>query len=304
MIIAKKGESAMGKTIIHLSNSRIFCLPSRFFRVIIRRKGENGMELRDPGAMEPWRMNVRFLSAMRYSPKILKNEIRCRRHSSFLYVVEGEYRYTFGPEEMRVRTDDLVYLPQGAAYQYAVLSEKTETMQCEFDCFLDGQPAALSAHPRAARQAKEGKIALLEMIAVQGGSRSQFVLNAGLFRLLGFFEDTASKGTDAPGLQKIRPALDYMGRHYTEKIPLQDLAEMCFLSQSQFRRLFRREMGKSPLEWKHELLAAGACELLKAPYHSIGEISDALGFENIYAFSRFFKKVRGVSPRTYAREKK
>ena len=45
-----------------------------------------------------------------------------------------------------------------------------------------------------------------------------------------------------------------------------------------------------------------ACALLASTGHSIQEISNSVGFEDPFYFSRAFKDVKGVSPRQYANQ--
>ena len=74
---------------------------------------------------------------------------------------------------------------------------------------------------------------------------------------------------------------------------------LCHISQSQLRRLFRKERGMSPLAYKKELLVADAKSMIDSGLFSVGEISELLGFYDIYAFSHFFAEETGMSPSAY-----
>lgn len=50
-------------------------------------------------------------------------------------------------------------------------------------------------------------------------------------------------------MSRISPALHHLARHYTEEIEIEDLAELCHLSLSQFRRLFVATTGVPPLQY-------------------------------------------------------
>ena len=43
-----------------------------------------------------------------------------------------------------------------------------------------------------------------------------------------------------------------------------------------------------------------ACVLLSTTSHSVQEISNSVGFDDPFYFSRAFKEMKGVSPRQYA----
>ena len=107
----------------------------------------------------------------------------------------------------------------------------------------------------------------------------------------------------APSRSKIAPAIDYLHEHFSEKIESAALAKLCSLSQSQLRRVFMAEVGKSPIRYKNELQLNHARFLLKNEELSINEIASITGFCDTYAFSHFFTKEHGVSPSAYRTKK-
>ena len=59
-------------------------------------------------------------------------------------------------------------------------------------------------------------------------------------------------------------------------------------------------MGKSPVRYKNQLVMKYACRMLESGAMNVSEISNALGFSDIYTFSQTFKKEIGISPSRYA----
>lgn len=98
---------------------------------------------------------------------------------------------------------------------------------------------------------------------------------------------------------KILPATDYIERHYTEETDISFLASKCYMSRSHFFRVFKEETGKTPVEYRNYIRMERAKSLLSGGECSVGDIASILGFENIYYFSRMFKKIVGVSPSGY-----
>ena len=84
---------------------------------------------------------------------------------------------------------------------------------------------------------------------------------------------------------------------------MEEVAALCHLSQSQVRRLFRKELGVSPVEYKNLRRVEKACDMLCYTHNSVSEIADALGFDNVYFCSRVFRKYKGVSPTQYRKNK-
>ncbi len=80
-----------------------------------------------------------------------------------------------------------------------------------------------------------------------------------------------------------------------------DYAEMCGLSEYHFIRRFKIITGTTPLQYKTKIIVEHGANLLKYTDLNIGEIANALGFEDSLYFSRVFKKTIGVSPVEYRR---
>ena len=50
-------------------------------------------------------------------------------------------------------------------------------------------------------------------------------------------------------VERIKPALDHIVRHYAEDISIQELAQLCTMSVYHFCRVFKNETGISPRRW-------------------------------------------------------
>jgi AraC-like DNA-binding protein len=72
------------------------------------------------------------------------------------------------------------------------------------------------------------------------------------------------------------------------------------------RKLFKKEVGVSPLEYMTNLRMKSAETLLTAMWtneYSVSEIAQMCGFEDALYFSRVFKKYYGCAPSNFARER-
>ncbi|MFR3320920.1 MAG: helix-turn-helix domain-containing protein [Lachnospiraceae bacterium] len=95
---------------------------------------------------------------------------------------------------------------------------------------------------------------------------------------------------------QITRALEYVGDHYDREIKIGDLAHLCHLSETHFRRIFARCMGVHPIDYVNQVRIRNACQLLKKTNDSIMEISIKCGFGSSAAFNRNFRKFMGVTP--------
>ncbi len=100
-------------------------------------------------------------------------------------------------------------------------------------------------------------------------------------------------------ISRLLPAHDFILTHYAESINNRGLAELCGMSEVYFRKLFKDAYGTSPIEYVKLVKIKKAKEMLRGDYGSVSDIATALGYPNIYDFSRDFKKRVGVSPSKY-----
>ena len=80
---------------------------------------------------------------------------------------------------------------------------------------------------------------------------------------------------------------------------LNSLARRAHVSPSYFAAIFRRETGRPPMGYVRARRMARAKSMLAASSESIANIAEKVGFDDPYHFSRVFRQLEGVSPRTY-----
>lgn len=97
----------------------------------------------------------------------------------------------------------------------------------------------------------------------------------------------------------IREALAYVEQNFQNNISVEDIADNCGLNRSYFGKIFKEAVGKTPQEFLLNYRMTKAAELLKLTKLSIGDIGNAVGYDNQLHFSRAFKNIYGVSPREW-----
>ena len=95
---------------------------------------------------------------------------------------------------------------------------------------------------------------------------------------------------------RIEEAKRYLTMHLTDRVSLPDLAAKLNMSYINFRRLFKKETGRSPGSWLIQQRVERACQLLRNDTFSMKEISEFLGYPDVYTFSKQFKKEMGIPP--------
>jgi YesN/AraC family two-component response regulator len=98
---------------------------------------------------------------------------------------------------------------------------------------------------------------------------------------------------------RMRPVLDYITEHYTEKIYIEKMSDIINVSPDYFTRMFKDSIGKTPIDYINGLRINRAMKLLCTTELSMTEISDAVGFCNANYFHKIFKQYIGSSPLAY-----
>ncbi|MDR0835514.1 MAG: AraC family transcriptional regulator [Tannerella sp.] len=120
------------------------------------------------------------------------------------------------------------------------------------------------------------------------------------FLYINTFRDVKSrKGLVNQNFFSVSLATHYMAENIEKKLTLKDLSSRFGYSESYLNRMFCKEFHFSPIDYFLHLKIERAVQLLLHTNMKINQIALKLGFDDPYYFSRFFKKIKGVSPKMY-----
>ena len=95
--------------------------------------------------------------------------------------------------------------------------------------------------------------------------------------------------------------INYLSNHYTQKISLKVIENEMHLSSSYLGNIFKKVTGKSIIEYLICIRLIKAKELLRDG-HSVQDVATMVGFNDIFYFSKIFKKYEGITPTKYKME--
>lgn len=101
--------------------------------------------------------------------------------------------------------------------------------------------------------------------------------------------------TEGPRSARIYTALAYLEHNYAQDTPVRELARMCALSISAFRKLFLQAKGMTPVDYRNALRIRRAAELLKSGSR-VADAARAVGIQDAKYFSKLCKRYTGLSP--------
>ena len=102
----------------------------------------------------------------------------------------------------------------------------------------------------------------------------------------------AQSANDEP----IRDLLAWLPEHLTEDLSVPTMAARTHLSERQFSRVFRAEVGITPAEHVEALRLEAACRLLETTLHTMEQIAHACGFGTPETMNRAFQRRLNTTP--------
>ncbi len=170
---------------------------------------------------------------------------------------------------------------------------------------LNRQLRALTMPCAILRAEEESAVyALVQMIVgeMQRGEPGHDLITRDLFSAL-FMKlmrilpsDEQVQGMPNARMSFLAPAMTCINEHYMNDLSIEDMAQMCHVSPSHFRRLFKTLLGLSPRDYLHMVRIERACALLSTGKYSVTEVGMMVGYPSPSSFGRQFHRMYGTSP--------
>lgn len=95
--------------------------------------------------------------------------------------------------------------------------------------------------------------------------------------------------------------IEYIKKNLHQKLSIDNIAKMAYVSKSNFFKMFKQELGISPNEYILQERISRAKELL-IQQESIKEVAFQTGFSDTNYFTRVFKQFEGKTPKSFQNE--
>ncbi|MBR6680313.1 MAG: AraC family transcriptional regulator [Clostridia bacterium] len=119
------------------------------------------------------------------------------------------------------------------------------------------------------------------------------------FHIKAYNERTMSATQKSLTKEHVAEAVKYINANYCRRLTVEEVAAECFVSAHYLSNIFKREMGFSPQNYIVGVRIKRAKELLAIENLSITDIANSVGYADVLAFSKIFRKNVGVSPSVY-----
>ena len=224
-----------------------------------------------------------------------------RNRSGFLYTLSGTEIYHFSDRTIETPPGSLLFIPRGEKYSIEFHEEKSVVISFDFE--LTTSP---DIRPFAVKLPKDSAVrscfsdAETKWLLKRPESESE--LRSLLYRIVSLLIKNEVYYAGGENRLKIAEAVKYLHAHYLENdFRVSVLAKIARMSPRYFEMLFFDEFKCTPKEYILTLKMQLARELLKSERYSVTDVSEQLGYSDIYHFSKIFKLKTGYTPSEYKR---
>ncbi len=210
--------------------------------------------------------------------------------------------HTDDGRDFTVFPGDILYLPHNITYTSGwIEKENGWYYSIEFILTSAKSPALVfSEAPLVVSRGADPEYShmIREMYtAWNGGAAGYWMRCCELF--LRFMQMTAGRigcygHNDSCGL--IREGILFLESNYTKDVTTSQLAGICSMSESNFRKLFRKYSELSPIAYRNLLRMKRAKELLETGLYTVNEAAAIVNVSDPFYFNKMFRRHFGIPP--------
>lgn len=110
-----------------------------------------------------------------------------------------------------------------------------------------------------------------------------------------------TKTSSTKASRKVLDLLNYFNSYYMEEISGDSIEELLGCNFDYLNRVFKQSTGKTIFNYLNELRIIKAKQFLENGLYSISDVAEMTGFNDVYYFSKVFKKYAGTTPGKYSK---
>lgn len=233
---------------------------------------------------------------VRRSPKsVLEQE---RRRTAIACRLRGNTVFSSGGEEFHAGNGSVVYLPAGVNYER--FTQAAEEMIVVHLTALGDPGDRIEVVENI-----PGIEILFETMQHEWASGRSDRINRCMSLLYTIFARLENAGCTESQLPEcsITPGIRALRQEFRNpELSVASLAQLCHVSETYFRRIYRQQYGCSPLQTILDLRFVYAQDLLRSGYYPVKEVAALSGFTDVKYFRTAFCKRFGITPSEYSRQ--
>ena len=244
-------------------------------------------------------------------------------------IFDGEGTHYTADEKYHIRQGDVFLIKPGTGHAY----ENTRNLKLinvlylpkrlnlplydlnnspGYHAFFEVEPAMRKQHGFKSRlHLSSGKLEYIKKLinSMDKELNSQkpealFMAVSYFMQIIGFIARSYTK-TEVPeqiNILYLSEVISYIETNYQRNITIANLAKKASMSEITLYRMFKKAFNISPVNYLISVRVSRAQEMLVNSKLNISEIARETGFSDSNYFSRTFKKLTGISPRSYRKQ--
>lgn len=227
-------------------------------------------------------------------------------YHNLMFLYEGKCDFYMDGKLYQLEKGDVIYAHEGIIRKANTFEDNL--MQCyAFSFHLKNVPYGLAILPPYIKAGMDNELLLTFSRLCQTWLENDIgtlLKCRALFMLIVCKLLVMSKNIDRSVKDEVRinRVKQFIYEHLTEEISVAQLAKIVGLNPVYFGSLFQKHAGYSAKEYINRLRIQKSCDLLRTGDCSVKEAAYQCGFDDIYYFSKTFKKINGIPPSSYSRQ--
>lgn len=228
---------------------------------------------------------------------------------NLIFVTRGHVVWVIDGIEHHLENGDLVIVPPAIDHHAYSLTRKVTLESIHVEVTLPGgqdlfavlMPPRRQAVLPGSRLDQYLRAALAEYERGEGPELRQVLQYWSPLVIHSLLQDNADRGLLACRNSNplILGVLEELNRRLSHPVSLEELAAKAGYTAQHLNRVFRRELGVTPLQYLHRMRMEQAAGLLRDNRQTVRGIARQVGFDDPYYFSRMFRQHFGRSPAQY-----
>jgi len=228
--------------------------------------------------------------------------IENKNYYTLVFVTNGNAIYEVSGENIRVEKGDVVFFHKGKLH--SVKSDKKNPWSFYSVAFDISNMENKDIIPMLTRIKQFGqydeffRMINSEWTAKKTGSliKCRSLIMDILYNLI---QEVEIKRPDELHYAKIEKVKGFLIENYRKTFTVSELSAIAGLSSSYFRMIFKKNTAMTVIQYQNKVKISKACDLLLSESCNVTEAAYSVGYNDIYYFSRVFKKIKGMSPSEY-----
>jgi len=206
---------------------------------------------------------------------------------TFIFVESGELNYFFtrNGTTLKLTKGNFLFIPKQTPYIVTYTHDNTVAKVIMFDIISNTLPEIFNT-PIYKNETLFGDI--FKTLS-RKNINSPVFLASKIYEILYIIEKESI--VIPHKYKKIIPALNEIQKFYFKNEKLSHYSDMCNMSESNFRKLFKEYTGKTPIEYRNIIRISEARKMIDSGEYNVQEAAYLTGFNNMSFFYELYKKI-------------